>query len=101
MQAQDTFVLTVVSVNDLPTISAIADQSIAEDTATALLPFTITDIETALSCASVTKVSSVTSLIPTVNVVIAGTAPNCTVQVTPSANQNGASLITLTVTDGS
>ncbi len=31
--AQDTFVLTVIAVNDAPTISNIADQTTAEDTA--------------------------------------------------------------------
>ncbi len=101
LTAVDTFVLGITAVNDIPTMSDIADQTIAEDTSTAVLPFTIQDVETNLSCASVVKTTSNSSLIATGNIVIAGTAPNCTVQVTPLANQNGSSTITLTVTDAS
>ena len=39
--------ITVTAVNDMPTISDIANQSVAEDTATAALAFTIGDVETA------------------------------------------------------
>src|SRR5439155_1744939 len=39
--ASDTFVLTVNSVNDLPTISIIGDQVTNEDTPISALPFTI------------------------------------------------------------
>ena len=44
--ATDTFVLTVTPVNDAPTISDVADQTTAEDTATAALAFTVGDVET-------------------------------------------------------
>jgi hypothetical protein len=88
LTAQDTFVLTVTSVNDTPTFSNITDQTIPEDGATSVLPFTIQDVETSLACASVVKATSNSSLITTGNIVIAGTAPSCTVQVTPTANQN-------------
>ncbi len=70
LTGQDTFVLTVTSVNDLPTISAIADQTIDEDTSTAVLPFTISDVETVFTCGDVAKASTLTSLIPNANIVI-------------------------------
>src|ERR1043166_3919397 len=45
--ASDTFVLTVTSVNDLPTISHTTDRTINEDTSTGAISFTIGDVETA------------------------------------------------------
>src|SRR5207247_2454150 len=42
-------VLTVNPVNDLPTLSFIQDQLIAEDTATGVIPFTVNDVETPAS----------------------------------------------------
>jgi hypothetical protein len=98
-----TFTVNITAINDNPTISAVANQTINEDTLTALLPFTIGDLETGgtLTCAgSVTRASSNTTIIPNANIVVTGTAPNCNVRVTPAANQNGGPVtITLTVTD--
>src|SRR6185436_5113425 len=44
--ASDTFELTVTAVNDLPTISDIADQITLEDTVTSAIAFTVGDVET-------------------------------------------------------
>src|SRR5439155_16743565 len=44
--ATNAFVLTVNPVNDLPTISPLADQVTAENTPTAALHFTVEDVET-------------------------------------------------------
>ncbi|MBY0555354.1 tandem-95 repeat protein, partial [bacterium] len=103
LQAVETFDVTVNAVNDIPTISSIANQTINEDLATGSLAFTIGDIETggALTCAgSVVGTSSNTTIIPNGNIVVTGVAPNCNVVVTPAANQNGGPVtITLTVTD--
>jgi len=101
LSAQDTFVLTVVAVNDTPVMSDITDQSTNEDTALNNVAFTITDVDSALTCASsVSKASSNTALLPIANITISGTAPNCTVSINPAANQNGTSTVTLTVSDG-
>lgn len=96
----DTFVLTVNPVNDLPTITDVADQSLNEDTATSAIAFTIGDIETAATTLAVTRTSSNTSLVPLANVVLGGSGANRTVTITPAANQFGTSIITLTVSDG-
>ena len=53
----ETFVLTVTAVNDAPTITAIADQTIAEDGTTGALAFTVGDVETAAGGLTVTAVS--------------------------------------------
>ncbi len=98
--AQDTFVLTVNPPNAPPVISAVADQIVNEDTATALLNFTIGDAETAATNLVVGRASSNPALVPTNNIVLGGSGSNRTVWVTPATNQNGTALITLTVSDG-
>ena len=98
--ATDTFLLTVVAVNDKPTISDIADQSIDEDSTTGALAFTIDDVETEAAALSVTATSSNTTLLPNANIVLSGSGANRTLTATPSANQFGTTTITVTVTDG-
>lgn len=56
--AQDTFVLTVTSDNDTPTISDVANQSTNEDTPTSAIAFTINDIDSTLSCTGSVTASS-------------------------------------------
>ena len=97
--ASDTFTVTVNAVNDAPTISNVANQTINEDGTTGALAFTVGDAESAASLLTVTRTSSNTTLIPNAAVVIGGSGPNRTVTVTPAANQNGTATITLTVTD--
>lgn len=97
---KDQFVFTVTPDNDSPTISAIVDQTTAEDTAKNNVAFTINDIDTSLNCAtSVTAASSNTTLLPLSAITLTGTAPNCTVNMDPALNENGTSTVTLTVTD--
>ena len=59
-----------------PTITTIADQTTAEDTATAALPFTIGDIETAAAGLTVSASSSSPALVPTANIVFGGKTPD-------------------------
>ncbi len=96
----ETFLLTVNSVNDLPTITAIDNIAIPEDGATGTIAFTVGDVETAVGSLTVTGSSSNTSLVPNENIVFGGSGANRTVQVTPAANQNGSATITITVSDG-
>lgn len=96
----DTFVLTVNNVNDVPTISDIADLIIDEDNGTGTLSFTIGDLETATTSLTVTRSSSNTTLVPTANIVLGGSGASRTVTVTPAANQFGTATITVTVSDG-
>jgi gliding motility-associated-like protein len=98
--AQTTFQVTVNAVNDLPTISPIANQTINEDNSTGALAFTVSDVETPLATLAVTGSSDNTSLIPNANIALAGSGGSRTVNVTPLANQSGIATITLTVNDG-
>ena len=101
LNATDTFVLTVTSVNDAPTISNIADQTVNEDAATGAIAFTVSDVETAAASLTVSGTSSNVTLIPNGNIAFGGSEANRTVTVTPAANQSGTATITVTVSDGS
>jgi alpha-tubulin suppressor-like RCC1 family protein len=103
LQDSETFVLTVNAVNDSPIIGTISNQNTNEDTPSSAIPFTITDVDNVLTCAgSVTATSGTTGLIANAGIVIGGTAPNCTLVITPVLNQNGGPVvISLAVTDGS
>lgn len=73
-----------------------------EDTDTAAIAFTISDIDNTLDCTtSVTGGSSNNSVVLSTAgaYLFAGGATNCTVVVTPVANASGTPTITLTVSD--
>ena len=99
LSASDTFLLTVNSVNDAPTISDIGNQTINTNANTGALAFTIGDIETAAGSLTLSRSSSNTTLVPNANIIFGGSGANRTVTVTPAANQNGTATITVTVTD--
>ena len=96
----DSFIVTITSVNDTPTISDIVNQTINANTSTSALAFTIGDVETAASALVVTGSSSNTTLIPNASIVFGGADGNRTVTVTPAANQSGSATITVSVSDG-
>ncbi len=100
LNAEKSFILTVNPVNDAPTISAIADQIIDEDTSTSALAFNIDDLDNSSASLKVTATSSNTTLIPNANIVLAGSAASRLITVTPAANENGITTISLTVSDG-
>jgi hypothetical protein len=83
-----------------PTITSIANRTIAQDTNTSALAFTIADAETAASSLTVTASSSNQTLVPNGGIALGGSGANRTVTVTPVVGQTGASTITLTVSDG-
>ena len=94
------FVVTVIAVNDAPTLTETADQSIDEDTATELLEFSIGDLETGPDSLGVDVSSSNTTLVPFGNIELEGEGAERTLSVTPSENQFGVTTITITIDDG-
>ena len=96
--SQKSFTLTVTPVNDAPTISAIADQTILEDTSTNTITFTVDDIDNDVTTLTVTGTADGT-VIPDGNIVIVGNGAERTVKITPAADQNGDIEVTLTVSD--
>lgn len=84
-----------------PTISSISNVTIAQDASTTV-DFTIQDLDGPLSCqTSVYLSASDTSLLPPSAFVKSGQAPNCRLQITPSAGYFGSSTVRVEVSDGS
>ena len=86
-------------VNPGPTVSAIANQSVTENTATPAISFTVDDAIASSSQLTVSGGSSNTTLVPTANIVYGGSGADRTVTVTPASGQTGTATITTTVTD--
>ena len=78
--------------NTPPTITAIADQTTTQDTATPAIPFTIGDAETAASNLTVYATSADPTFVPTNNIVFGGSDSNLTVTLTPVPGPRGMSL---------
>jgi len=95
-----TVTLNIAAVNDPPTISPIANVSIAQGTATSALTFTIGDLDTAVGGLVVSRTSSNNTLVPLTGIVFGGSEANRTVTVTPNPVQSGTSTISITVSDG-
>ena len=93
------FLLTVLPVNDAPTISAVIDQTLAFNANTGQLPFTIGDIETSANQLQLSVASSDPNVIPVGNIALNGSGANRTVVVT-SGIVGGSSTISITVSDG-
>jgi glucose/arabinose dehydrogenase len=99
LTSSNTFVLVVNPVNDPPSISDIANQTLSGPS-TGPLPFTVSDLETPADNLTVSAISSNPALVPGTNIVFAGTGMNRTVTVTPLAGQTGTATVTVTVSDG-
>jgi len=83
-----------------PTLSAVASRVVAVNASSGPIPVTVGDAEQGPAGLVLTGSSSVQSLVPDANIVVAGTGADRTVTLTPQANQTGSTLITLSLTDG-
>ena len=93
------FTLNVTDVIEAPTISAVADQVVAEDQTTGPITFNVSNPQA--GTLTVAASSSDTTLIPLDGIVVSGTGSNQTISITPAANLNGGPvIITLTADDG-
>ena len=102
-QASTSFLLTVNRVgpvNEPPTISSIADQTMEENTSLGPLAFTVTDTETPGSLLEVTASSDNTSLLPNGNIVLGGSLRDRNITITPTPGQTGVVNVTVSVSDG-
>ena len=91
--------ITITPVNDAPTVGALANVAVNEDTATGAIAVTVNDAETPAASLNVTATSSNTTLVPNANIVVGGSGTARTLTITPAANQSGTSTITVRVTD--
>ncbi|MDB5337539.1 MAG: hemagglutinin/hemolysin-related protein, partial [Planctomycetaceae bacterium] len=94
------FTIAVFNVNEPPSISSIADQSISEDGSTGSLPFLIDDPESFAGSLTLSATSSNVGLIPNANIVLTGTGADRSLVATPALNQNGTATISIIVSDG-
>ena len=85
--------------NANPTITAVSDHTIPEDTSTGPIAITIGDSATAATSLSLTARASNTNLVPQGGIVLGGTGASRTITVTPAPNQSGITTIFLSVTD--
>ncbi|WP_298039578.1 tandem-95 repeat protein [uncultured Desulfuromonas sp.] len=92
--------VTVNAVNDVPTITDIANRSTPEDVTAGPIPFALGDVETAAASLTVTASSSNTALVPNGNISLGGSGANRNITLIPAANQSGSAMITVTVSDG-
>ena len=90
----------VAGTNNPPSLTPIANRTIAASSSTGPLPFTVSDLETPAGGLTLSTASSNPTLVPTNNIVFGGSGSNRTVNVTPVAGQQGTVLITISVTDG-
>jgi hypothetical protein len=98
--ATSTFLVTVGAGNTPPSIpTIIASVTTQQGVPTAVIPFTVADVETALAFLTVTASSTDSALFPTANIQLGGSAGNRTVFLIPAAGRTGTATITLTVTD--
>jgi uncharacterized repeat protein (TIGR01451 family) len=95
----DMFLVTVVDVNDLPTINDVGNRSLAEDSTGTTIGLIIGDVETPSGSLVLSATSSNLTLLPVGNITFGGSAGSPTVTVVPAPNQFGTSLVTLIVTD--
>ncbi|MFZ5828109.1 MAG: S-layer homology domain-containing protein, partial [Bacillota bacterium] len=100
LTSQQSFALTVEPVNDEPFVTEIPDQEILEGGTTPVLGFTIGDIETPAANLTVSATSSDTAIVPNGNIVLGGSGPIRTIQVTPAPDRFGTVTITVSVSDG-
>lgn len=86
--------------NQVPTISAVANQTTPQDTPVGPIAFTIGDDTTPVNDLTVSAGSSNTTLLPVSGITHGGSGASRTVTLAPAAGQSGTSTVTLTVTDG-
>jgi len=101
--ATESFLLTVneiVGENTAPTISAVEDQVIDQDSATAPLAFSVSDAESAAEDLIVSVESDNPALVDAAGIIVAGDGAEKTLIVTPLAGATGSANITISVSDG-
>ena len=86
--------------NTPPTISSVTDPMICSGTPTDALAVTVGDQETSVGSLIMSGTSNDQTLVPDANIAFGGSDADRTVTITPTVDQIGTAMITLTVTDG-
>ncbi|MBN2508147.1 MAG: DUF11 domain-containing protein [Verrucomicrobia bacterium] len=85
--------------NTLPTLFGLTARTIAEDTSTGPLAFTINDTDTPPDQLTLTAESFDPTLFPPANIVLGGSGTNRTLTVTPAPNRHGSNIVRITIVD--
>ncbi len=103
LTASDSFVLTINSINDLPTITPIADLTMNEDQTNGTRFFTVNDPDLSANNLTVSGSSSNTELVPNASITFGDTGvgggANRFVIINPAPNAFGTATITVSVFD--
>ncbi len=99
LTASRTFKLTVVAVDDPPSLANIPSQVTPEDTPL-VITAAVTDVDTSPQEMSVTATSTNATLVPNGNIQIQALDTGFQITVTPAANETGSTIILVTVSDG-
>ncbi|KPA14454.1 hypothetical protein MHK_005339, partial [Candidatus Magnetomorum sp. HK-1] len=89
----------ILGINYFPTLVSQGNQTTNEDAAIESITLTATDTETAGCSMGITYTSSLTSLVSIENISYTCSSGVYTFSVTPTANQYGLSVISITITD--
>ena len=100
LTASATFTLTVNAVATAPTISPIANSTIAVNGTTGAMAFTIGHATLPAGSLTVTATSSNATLAPQSSLVLEGTDANRRIAIAPVADKTGTATITIVVSDG-
>lgn len=91
--------LVVTLSNMPPTLSALGNRTIGEDTSTGSVAFAVGDLEAGGGAVTLAAASSNTNLVPTNRITFGGIGTNRNFTILPATNQFGAVLITITGSD--
>ena len=93
--------MSITITNPAPTISAIADQSVLQDTVDLPIPFTVGDVVFSPDSLVVTADSSNKALLPVTSIGLGGAGVSRAAILTPAPGQSGQTTVTVTVRDTS
>jgi VCBS repeat-containing protein len=95
-----TVTITVTAVNDRPTVTVAAGGTCGKDDHSGTITLTVGDVENAATTLTVTASSSNPGLVPTGNVVFAGSGDTRILTVSAVDGRTGTAIVTVTVSDG-
>ncbi|MDC0325236.1 choice-of-anchor D domain-containing protein [bacterium] len=99
LEAETSFRVTVLQVEDSPQINGLSSVAIAENTAIGPVLFHVSDAETEASSLLVNAHSSNKLLLPDAAITIGGSEESRTLLIAPASDQSGTTTVTVEVTD--
>lgn len=82
-----------------PTLTAIADQTVAQDSTSTAIAFTVADPDSDLATVNLSVKSSNTDLVDADGIVLGGNGGSRSLTLTPNERLSGSAMITVTATD--